>query len=353
MNIKRHLSHLFLTMAVALPCAWPGVVSAQTGVSTSAFINSFGVEQVQRLTPGNVIPFSLDGTQGATVTVQIAGATAPLTLTEVRPGHYEGEYTVRQRDKLTSASAVTARVLKDGRATSASLDRSLVLGARSPVPTAQITTFNVQAPERVRPGDELNFSVTGTPGGQARVAVQGVANRISLTEVSRGVYEGNYVVRRNDSIRGTLVADAILVSDRRESRQHFESTLTGTSNDGDRRDRQQAVSCANCGVVESVNLVEIKGDSSNVIGTIAGGVLGGVVGNQVGDGRGQDLARILGAVGGAYAGNRVQNNMDKSKVHRVTVRLENGTTQTFDYADEPATPVGTRVKIENGVLIRL
>jgi hypothetical protein len=34
------------------------------------------------------------------VRVDIAGAVAPLTLSEVAPGRYEGEYTIRLRDKV-------------------------------------------------------------------------------------------------------------------------------------------------------------------------------------------------------------------------------------------------------------
>jgi outer membrane lipoprotein SlyB len=100
-------------------------------------------------------------------------------------------------------------------------------------------------------------------------------------------------------------------------------------------------------------VVEVKGESKNVLGTIAGGLLGGVLGHQVGGGTGKDLATVIGAVGGAYAGNRVENSRDTRKVFRVTVRLDGGSSQNFDYVDDPAVSVGTRVKVENGALIRL
>ncbi|MBC7940465.1 MAG: glycine zipper 2TM domain-containing protein, partial [Chitinophagaceae bacterium] len=83
------------------------------------------------------------------------------------------------------------------------------------------------------------------------------------------------------------------------------------------------------------------------------GLLGGVAGNQVGGGSGKDLATIVGAVGGAYAGNRVESSLGKTRVFRVQVRLEGGGAQTFDYGNDPSVQVGTRVKVENGVLIRL
>ena len=370
MNIQRQLSILSLAIAAALPVVLPTAALAQTRVSPSETrITSLGVEQIRRLRPGNVLSFSLNGTPGAAVTLQIAGATKPLQMNEVRPGEYEGDYTIRTRDRLTAASTVTARLLKNGRTTTAMLGSSLLLGASDPTPvaTAPITAFTVVAADGFQPGDEVNFSLKGKPGGAARVAVQGVDKRIVLTEVSRGVYEGSYVIRRQDRLQGEFSADGYLMSDRLETSQHFERRFDRSGNETGRIDgrdgrdardaratgQQAPAACANCGSIESVNVVEVKGDSPNVIGTIAGGLLGGVVGHQVGGGSGKDLATIVGAVGGAYAGNRVENNMGKTKVYRVAVRLDGGSVQSFDYATDPSVQVGTRVKVENGVLIRL
>ena len=361
MNIQRQLSILSLAIAAALPIAIPSAALAQSYASASETrISSLGVEQVRRLRPGNVLSFTLNGTPGATVTLEIGGATNTLQMNEVQPGEYTGDYTIRSRDRLTATSPVTARLLKNGRTTSAMLGRSLLSGASDPTPlaTAPITAFNVTAADGVEPGDELNFSLRGNPGGAARVSVQGVDKRIPLTETSRGVYEGSYVIRRTDRMQGELIADGYLLSNRSETSQHFERRYDRAGNEISRTDtrdtRKPPVAvCTNCGSVESVNVVEVKGDSPNVIGTIAGGLLGGVVGHQVGGGSGKDLATIVGAVGGAYAGNRVENNMGKNKVFRVAVRLDGGTTQNFDYANDPTVQVGTRVKVENGVLIRL
>ena len=389
MNIQRQLSIISLAIAsalpVAIPMALPGIAVAQTVVAANDIrIASVGVEQLRRLRPGNVLVFRLTGTPASTVTLQIAGATQTLQLNEFQPGEYAGDYTIRSRDRLTASSNVTARLQKNGRTTSAMLGRSLLQGASDPVVavenvpstapiTMPITAFTVTAADGYQPGDELSFSLKGRPGGVARVAVQGVDRRIGLTEVAGGVYEGGYVIRRQDKLNSELVVDGFLLSDRRETSQRFERRIDRSGNDMGRNDmgrndmgrndsgrndgrdsRQQAmVTCASCGAIESVNIVEVKGDSPNIIGTIAGGVLGGVAGNQVGGGSGKDLATIIGAVGGAYAGNRVENNLGKTRVHRVTVRLDNGTTQSFDYASDPTVQAGTRVRIENGALIRL
>ncbi len=375
MNIRRQLSVLSLAIAaalpVAVPLALPSVALAQP--ASDIRISSLGVEQARRLRPGNVLPFRLSGTPGAAVTLEIAGATQMLQLREVSPGEYAGDYTIRSRDRLTASSTVTARLAKNGRTTSAMLSSSLQQGANDIVPVAAtpISTFTVTAVDGLQPGDELSFSLKGKPGGAARVAVQGIDRRIVLTEVARGVYEGGYVIRRQDRLQNDLVVDGFLLSDRRETSQRFErriergEMMSGARNDNrndnrndvrnDVRDvRQPAMAtCATCGAIEAINVVEVKGDSPNVLGTIAGGVLGGVAGHQVGGGSGKDLATVIGAIGGAYAGNRVQNNMDKTKVFRVTVRLDGGTVQNFDYAADPAVQVGTRVRVENGALIRL
>ena len=361
MNFKHKLSVVLYTLAVSLPLT-TAVAQVQTTSSdvrsgAAARVDTFTVGQLNRVGPGSELDFTLIGTRGAEVTLEIAGASKVLKMDETRPGHYEGSYTVRSRDRVTAASLVTARMLKDGRSITASLDQSVVSGAPSPTADlVKIAAFTVTAPDRVRPGDELTFSMTGTPGAKAAVALKGVQDRIALTEVSRGTYQGSYTVRRQDRPEDSLSATGFLTMNNQESNQRFarQNVASRVARRDDRGDEPRAVqSCANCGVVESVNVVESKGDSKNVIGAIAGGVLGGVLGHQVGGGTGKDLATIAGAIGGAYAGNRVENDMVKSREYQVIVRLENATAQTFTYAADPAIKVGTRVKVENNSIVRL
>lgn len=361
MNFKHKLSVVLFTLAASLPLtpaiAQPQPQYADDRVGALARVDAFSVDQLKRVRPGSELDFTLSGTPGATVTLQIAGSNQVVKLDETRPGQYEGSYTVRSRDRVTAASLVTARMLKDGRAVTASLDQSVVSGAPSPAASmVKIADFTVKAPDRVRPGDELMFAMSGTPGAKAGVAVKGVPNRIALTEVSRGVYEGSYTVRRQDRLEGSLSATGYLSVSNKESTQRFErpNVVARDSWRDGRNEPQRAVQvCANCGVVEAVKVVETKGTGNNVVGTIAGGVVGGVLGHQVGGGTGKDLATIAGAVGGAYAGNRVENNLSKTKQYHVTVRLENATTQTFVYAADPDIKVGARVKVENNAIVRL
>ncbi len=353
----------FAALALALSMGLTPVALAQTtgdryGNRPVAAVESFGVAQLKSLSPGSELSFTLNGTPGASVRLRIAGATDEVQMYEGQPGAYTGAYTVRTRDRLTAASLVTAMITKDGQTVNVAMDQSLVQGARSPVPrtVARISDFTVTARDRVRPGDELEFALTGAPNGAAHVKVQGVPARIVLTEVRRGVYEGRYTLRRDDRVTRDLDATAFLVVNKQETSQRFERGQgdEGRASNRDRRaneQRQSPVACVDCGVVESVNLVTIKGDKPNVLGTIAGGILGGVLGNQVGGGSGKDLATIAGAVGGAYAGNRVENNMDKTQVHRVLVRLDSGATRSLDYPADPGLQVGARVRFDNDAIV--
>ena len=109
--------------------------------------------------------------------------------------------------------------------------------------------------------------------------------------------------------------------------------------------------CANCGVVEAVNVLEVKGPGS-YIGLIAGGLAGAVLGSQVGKGDGKTAAQVLGAAGGAYAGREIEKNVNKSQVFEVVTRLEGGGAQTISFPTDPGYKVGDRVRVENGALVR-
>jgi outer membrane lipoprotein SlyB len=103
------------------------------------------------------------------------------------------------------------------------------------------------------------------------------------------------------------------------------------------------ISCANCGVVESVTAVERKGEGSGV-GAVAGTVVGGALGNQVGKGNGRTAMTVLGAIGGAVAGHEVEKRARSVTVYRVKVRTDGGELRTVEHASAPA--VGQRVKVE-------
>jgi outer membrane lipoprotein SlyB len=82
-------------------------------------------------------------------------------------------------------------------------------------------------------------------------------------------------------------------------------------------------------------------------GAVVGGVLGGVIGNQFGHGLGRAAMTGVGVAGGAIAGNNVERNYKTAVVgYRVHVRLDNGSTRTFERKNIGNLHVGDRVRLD-------
>jgi outer membrane lipoprotein SlyB len=109
----------------------------------------------------------------------------------------------------------------------------------------------------------------------------------------------------------------------------------------------RTVACASCGVVESVQAVQQKGQNSGV-GVVAGGVAGGLLGNQIGGGKGKTAMTVLGAIGGGFAGNEVEKRVRTETVYDVTVRMDDGSTRSFRRAQAMA--VGSAVVVDGDTL---
>lgn len=74
----------------------------------------------------------------------------------------------------------------------------------------QITSFNIDASPPVAPGSDIDFTLEGTPRGQASVRITGVNKNIAMRETSPGVYEGTYTVSRRDRLGTQPTARATL-----------------------------------------------------------------------------------------------------------------------------------------------
>ena len=107
------------------------------------------------------------------------------------------------------------------------------------------------------------------------------------------------------------------------------------------------------GVVDRIEVVR-KGDTNNIAGTIIGGIAGGLIGHQIGGGSGQTASTIVGGVGGAVAGNEVQKRTrGANETFRVTVRYNNGATETIRQDDIADLRTGDRVRVDGGRIYRL
>jgi hypothetical protein len=95
-------------------------------------VQTFDVRGSDDLGPGHELKFTVAGTPGARVEVQIAGTRGIFTLPEVRPGEYAGLYTIRRGDNIAPDASVTATIRANGRYTTATLGQPLLAGGRMP-----------------------------------------------------------------------------------------------------------------------------------------------------------------------------------------------------------------------------
>ncbi|WP_051534456.1 glycine zipper 2TM domain-containing protein [Deefgea rivuli] len=110
--------------------------------------------------------------------------------------------------------------------------------------------------------------------------------------------------------------------------------------------------CATCGVVTQVLEVEKPGEGT-WMGKIGGAAVGVGLGSLIGKGKGKTAAMVVGGLGGAYAGNKVEGAMNDKKYYEVSVKLDDGSTQTVTF-DNPnhGYKQGDKVKLENKQLVK-
>ena len=362
MNLPRirstAINLLFAVLAFGQLAFVPQTASAQQR-NTSPTISGFDVKQVERLSPGSEMVFTLYGTPGADARINIEGINGQYLLSELEPGVYVGSYTIRSYDRLFSTTMVTANLRVGNEVATVVLDESLLAGApwRSQVgsvPTGlapSIERFNVTPISRIEPGSELTFTLAGTPGGKASVRINGMDGKVFLDETTPGNYQGNYTIKSRDRVTANSRVTASLRAGDRQADAVLRESLVGTGVISPvALANQPARICANCGTVEAINTIQVKGEGG-YIGLIGGGIAGAVLGSQIGDGRGRTAAQLLGAAGGALAGREIERNANKNTHYEVVTRLESGATQTVNYATPPPFKLGDRVKIEGNVLV--
>ena len=361
--MKRWMAAILMMVATVLstvPVA--SEVRAQAsaaGAAAAPRISGFDVQAVPHPAPGTELLFTVYGSPGGSARVQIAGA-GSIVLDETDPGVYEGAYTIRQRDRITPATTATVNLRVGNKVASSVLDESLIAGAGVPRSAGSSTAggapgapvierFEVAPANRLEPGADLFFTLQGTPGGSATVRIDGVNGKLVLDEVKRGVYEGSYELRSRDRIADNAPVTAHLRLGGQESTRTLDRPLVAAGARPVSTAARNPESCFNCGVVEAINPVEVKG-SGSYVGKIGGGVVGALLGSQIGDGKGRTAAQIAGAIGGAVAGNEIEKRARTTTHYEVVVRLSNGGTQTISYASTPPVTVGQRVRVENGEL---
>lgn len=85
-------------------------------------IERFGMAPVERIEPGEELRFALEGTPGSTAVIDLPGVRNNLELREVRPGFYEGSYTIRRSDDFNPNRPIVATLRNGERTATATMN---------------------------------------------------------------------------------------------------------------------------------------------------------------------------------------------------------------------------------------
>jgi outer membrane lipoprotein SlyB len=354
------MKHSKQLSATALACVlvagspfWAAPAEAQRSSRTATAplrVTGFDVEQVDRLEPGAELNFTVWGSAGAAVLLQIDGSRRTVRLDETSAGRYQGSYIIGRSDRIGPESRVHVNLRRDNRVATALLGEALQVGW--PVPGQAALMPEIQSVAVARePGrgrtDALRYTVRGTPGAQVSVQLQGNQPRnIVLEEVRPGEYAGTYVLPQGAWVDTQQPLVAQLRIGDRNVRSSLPNAYAGVNFTQRRADNYN---CADCATVQSITQVTVDGDG-RVLGTVAGGVLGAVVGSQFGKGDGRTAAGVAGAVGGALLGREIQKRHNERTQYEVLVRMADGQQRTVIYAEPPSLRVGDRVRLVGDTL---
>lgn len=102
------------------------------------------------------------------------------------------------------------------------------------------------------------------------------------------------------------------------------------------------------GQVVSVKPVELEGNTTPILGTIAGGAVGGVLGSLIGGGTGRVLSTVVGAGAGAIAGNIAERKITTQQGLEIEVKLDNGQIISIVQGADQSFSPGERVRVLRG-----
>ncbi|MDP3828396.1 MAG: Ig-like domain-containing protein, partial [Polaromonas sp.] len=153
----------------SVPTAPPAPVAA-AGLK----IDRFTVAPVDKIEPGAELRFTLNGAPGGTAEFDIPGVINNVAMREVRPGVYEGAYTIRRLDNLAPSRPVVATLRIGDRAVTSTLTQPLMADAKPPV----IRNLSPRDGESIT--RSANTSVSGTFDDAGGVGVDPKSVRIML-----------------------------------------------------------------------------------------------------------------------------------------------------------------------------
>lgn len=146
-------------------------------------VTRFVSEPVDSAAPGTVLRFTVEATPGATLaSVDLPGIDRDVRLREVRPGVYEGAYTLTRDDRLETNRRVQANVRWGDRIATVPLERPLVAVVDVPI---EITSHPNNGTIE---GDVARVRGRTAPFARVQVRVQAVPPFIGQFGVAQQVY---------------------------------------------------------------------------------------------------------------------------------------------------------------------
>lgn len=213
--MKNQLRSYVTSAMLLLPAAIAVVAVPTSAMAQPATpeVSSLDIAADAGLQPGSRFTLRLVGTQRVQASVRISGVRDSIALRETAPGVYVGRYTLKRTDRVGPDSETRAVLRRGNRIGSETFSLSETLNAApvavapppqpQPVPAPpalRIERFGMVPIERIEAGAELRLVLEGLAGGTATVDVPGVVSDLRLQETRPGRYEGNYTIRRADTI---------------------------------------------------------------------------------------------------------------------------------------------------------
>lgn len=162
----------------------PGFQALAMGAAPAqpAAIERFVMRPMGRLEPGRELRFRLVGAPGGDAWMDIPGVISGVDLAEVRPGVYEGNYTIRRRDNLAAFERAVATLKHGNQRVTARVD--VRGGGREfgearderPPQISEMTPGNgdrITERENLRIGARLSDEGSGIDAGSVRMRLNG------------------------------------------------------------------------------------------------------------------------------------------------------------------------------------
>ena len=235
MNAATRFQKLFLLFLAFASFATFAPTAAAKKSYAPPEIENFSVSP-EYLSPGAELEFTVEGTSRAKASVRISGINRTIPLREVSEGVYEGSYQIRRTDRVVASSTLRATLKLRGQSASDTIRLPWRTTAATPAPVTvapapvaqgapAITAFGVVPINKIEPGADLKFTMSGTPGGTASFMIDGVAREVPMREIKSGQYEGSYTIRRMDNFPASINITGALEANGRTVRAALNQSL--------------------------------------------------------------------------------------------------------------------------------